>query len=423
MVVGKMLWWMGCSGAPTPTTETTPAPQPTVPADTPDTPDTAGTKPSPSSELERWPYVQSVTATEATIAWGTELGVVDTVLRYGAGSLSEQAGPQSAPLRIGMADDEITLHHVSLTGLEPGTRYDYAVDVGSERRTDNLSFRTAPEGDDTPVKFLVVGDMGTGTNDQEAVRDAMMVYLDDAEFVVALGDNAYSSGDWDELHDHVFGEYQELMSRVPMFPTLGNRDTTTEGGQPYLDNFFLPRTALREDHQERYYSADYGPVRLVVLDSEDTELLVSSAVDDQLHWLDNVLADSSERPWIIATYHHPAFTNHPTRQPDLGTLGLFVPRLEQAGATVTLAGHNHHYERSVPIKELVAAPDGLTHVVSGGGGASLYDLEIGLDPLQAHGAVVHHFLLGEADACKLTLSAIGTDGVVFDSVTFERACS
>ncbi len=175
--------------------------------------------------------MQQITATTASIAWGTELGVDDTVLRFGRDDRAEQIDPESSTLRIGETA-EIALHHVDLTGLLPGTRYCYGVEVAGESRRWNLHFQTAPASPDAAVTFLAIGDMGAGTPDRYAVREAMMAYLDEADFLVTLGDNAYSSGDCDELHFDVFRDHQELLSRVPAFGTLGNHDYKTEDAQP-----------------------------------------------------------------------------------------------------------------------------------------------------------------------------------------------
>jgi hypothetical protein len=50
----------------------------------------------------------------------------------------------------------------------------------------------------------------------------------------------------------------------------------------------------------------------------------------------------------------------------------YVPLLEKYNADLVLCGHNHWYERTVPIRRGTRDIDGITYVTTGGGGASLY---------------------------------------------------
>src|SRR5262249_55676847 len=79
-----------------------------------------------------------------------------------------------------------------------------------------------------------------------------------------------------------------------------------------------------------------------------------------------------------------------------------------------LAGHEHDYERTVPIRESTTGTDKFVpYVVTGGGGAPLYPSAV--SSWTAFSASRNEYVKVAVDACTLTLNAIGLDGAVFDT--------
>jgi len=72
-------------------------------------------------------------------------------------------------------------------------------------------------------------------------------------------------------------------------------------------------------------------------------------------------------------------------------------------------GHKHNYERN--------EVNGVTYVVTGGGGAPLY-AAVEREPTQAVFALAHHFVLVRIAGNRLEATAISVDGEVLD--TFEK---
>ena len=72
-------------------------------------------------------------------------------------------------------------------------------------------------------------------------------------------------------------------------------------------------------------------------------------------------------------------------------------------------GHKHNYERN--------EVNGITYIVTGGGGAPLYAMQE-QEPTQAAFAPAYHFVLVEIDGTRLTATAISNEGAVLDK--FER---
>lgn len=370
-------------------------------------------------ELVRWPYLGDVRQDGITVAWGADATVTGAVLRYGRNASVASSVTASVAIVPGDGAD-IALFHADVRGLEAGTGYCYAVEVDGVRVAEGVSFTTAPPLDaGTTTSFLVVGDWGSGTADQLAVRDALMPWLDEADLFVTTGDNAYPDGTWADWQARIFAPYAEVLLETPFYPTWGNHDYATEAAAPGLANVFLPRQALRDDHHERYWSLDHGPAHLVGLDSEGA--LLEAGDDDQIAWGTADLGGAAERPWRIALWHKPPFTGHVSRTGDFLALARLVPLVEEHGADLVLVGHDHFYERFGPMRGGAPAPTaegGIPYVITGGGGRSLYD-HAGHEG-DAYAAEKHHFLFVQVDDEQVRVQAIGTDGVVFDELVLTR---
>ncbi len=390
-------------------------------------PSDCGERLEPTAALVRWPYVQRVTETSAVIAFGTSTEVRSTRVVWGQERYwDHQASPTWTDLE-GVVDsglfghDDLRLHHVELTGLTPGTEVCYRVEVDGEVVARGQSFWSAPPTDDSTIRFLVIGDFGAGTPEQRTIRDAMLPYTDTAHLLLTTGDNAYSSGQADEWQERVFEVYQELLTEVPLYPTWGNHDYATDDAAPALASNFLPENAWRPQDKERYWSMDWGPVHFIGLDTEDPALGIrESETDDELDWLIGDL-ETADRPWTIALWHKPAYSGMPGRSPDPAARLFFGPALEAAGAQLIFQGHNHMYERFAPLLSDQPPPEGemgTVYITTAGGGRNLY--QIGEADHQVRAEQLHHFMVVDVSRCKLTLRAIGQDGLEIDASTITR---
>jgi hypothetical protein len=374
--------------------------------------------------LRRAPYLQSVGQTGARVAWTTTSG--------GTGSLfhaTDPAGPWTEVVATGelfetsRTEDtvEYVAHEVRLTGLTPNSAYCYRIEEDGVVLADNLRFDTAWEGSDRPVRIVAFGDSGQATPEQFEVRDRLLER--EYDVFLHLGDMAYGSGTFPEFEQNVFDVYRDFMHRVPSFPTMGNHEFMTSAGQPYLDVYYLPEQALREEEQERYYSFDYGNVHFVSLDSNDARLaeiliqeggLIEQTHDLMTDWLRADLA-ASDAEWKIAFFHHPPYTSS-----ERGYNGRVIvalrEALEEGGVDLVLSGHDHHYERMIPTRAGCAAPpeDGITYIIAGAGGAGLRDLP-GREWMSAAAEdQVHSFLELDIHGCFAHGRAVSLLGDVID---------
>jgi hypothetical protein len=157
---------------------------------------------------------------------------------------------------------------------------------------------------------------------------------------------------------------------LKVFPTLGNHEWHGDP-QKALENWW---NAFPEMRNRRWYSAQIGTrLYLLALDS-GASLLPGS---DQARWIEKQLDGlPASIDFVLVTLHHPPVADIQTHievdhnpRPNEIALRDYLSKAAQTTHAVFLvsAGHIHNYERSVV--------DGVTYLVSGGGGAPPYFVE------------------------------------------------
>ena len=157
---------------------------------------------------------------------------------------------------------------------------------------------------------------------------------------------------------------------VRVFPVLGNHEFTGDPQQD-LEHWWSSFPELRN---RRWYSVQLGSrVYLLALDS-DASLLPGS---DQAAWIAKQVAGlPSSIDFVIVTLHHPPVADVQTHievdhnpRPNEIALRDYLSQVARTSHATFLvsAGHIHNYERNVV--------NGVTYLVSGGGGAPPYFVE------------------------------------------------
>jgi hypothetical protein len=184
----------------------------------------------------------------------------------------------------------------------------------------------------------------------------------------------------------------------------------------------LPRdgaSAAYPNNAERFYSVDYGPVHLVVLDTE-AAFLNTSRRAEQIAWLTADLQASQAAPWRIAVFHRPPYSSGAEHGSELAVRAAFGPLFEQYNVQLVINGHEHSYERTVPWRESTStARQAVTYVITGGAGAGLYP--IGRSAWTAFSRSSHNYVRATISPADIVLEAIGPTGAVFDRFTLDRA--
>ena len=359
------------------------------------------------------PYLQMDGPDRVVVAWFTteplvgELEVMDT---------DAEGNPDAATARR-LTEDAATTHHlVRIEGLEPGGTYAYRL-LGPAATSDDFH-RLAPiKTDDEPIVFAVFGDSGRGWPGQFDVAARMNEH--DPDYVLITGDVVYPDGADAHYDRAFFGPYVDLMDHVPFFPSLGNHDVAAFDGAAYLQNFILPENGPAGMEPERCYSIDLGNVHVVSIDSNFDALTTNNEI---VPWL---LADlaGSDATWKFVFFHHPVYTTGtPTRPMSAAAVATWAPVFDEAGVDLCLAGHNHFYERSVPLRggEPVALGQGTVYVVSGNGGAGLYPLAEPADFSALTYNENYGFTRVTVDGRQIEIAHINAAGVVIDQVSWDK---
>jgi hypothetical protein len=365
--------------------------------------------------VHRLPYLQSVTTTGASVVWAgvpdpaqyVVVTLEDDGQRRPIGRFAavhpepERARERRAALaaKLNEADEPLEPGDyyalvAEVTGIAGDTRYCYRVESANAKITDWALLRTAPSaGAKRVVRFAVLGDSGTGSAAQHAIARRVSAFELDA--ILFAGDIAYPAGTHAELQSHFFDVYAEIFRRTPVYAAIGNHEQRSDGARPFEQVFVLPGN-------ERWYSFDWGDVHFVVLDTNQ----IGQA---QASWLEGNLAANPAR-FRVVLGHHPPVTSA-RRGPSRAYQQWFVPILERHRVELVISGHEHHYERSVPIRDV-------TYVVTGGGGADLYP--VAAESHTHYSQVVHHFVVLEVEGREMKVRAIDIDGGTIDQLTLTR---
>jgi predicted phosphodiesterase len=371
-MIAGLLWMAGCA-APTRTA----APPATAALSPVPTPVSDGT-------LTRGPYLQSVTSDSIIVVWETEHSNQGEVV-YGE---TEAYGSS-------VTDPVLdTRHAITLTNLAAYTTYHYRVEGDGVPLSADAAFRTAAGPDQTKFTFVTFGDTRTQHQIHQEVVDSIVAL--EPDFVLHTGDLVYMGSiysDW-ETYFEIEGE---LLTCVPIFPTLGNHEINH---QYYFDLFYLPGN-------ERWYTFDYGNARFIALQVDG--IVDFGPWSEQYAWLEGELAANTQ-PWLFVYFHIPPYSSsreEPSIEHDVRQ--ALTPLFEQYGVDVVFAGHHHNYERN--------EVNGVTYIVTGGGGAPLCVMQ-DREPTRAAFAVAYHVVLLEIDGDHLGAKVISSQGKILDE--FER---
>jgi predicted MPP superfamily phosphohydrolase len=277
------------------------------------------------------------------------------------------------------------------------------------------NIRTASPRSTNTFKFLVFGDSGSGSDEQKALAELMK--REQPDFMVHTGDLAYTFATYEEFLTRHFNIYSELLSSVPLFPCLGNHEYYTNDAKPYRTLHVVPVEGVPEEGRGRYYSFDWGPLHMVSLDTNESLVAAVNGKNSMLEWVENDLK-MHKNALKMAFFHHPPYTAGRHKGDYWSALAeeRIVPILERHGVHLVLNGHDHNYQRSVPVRQgrEVNPVDGITYLVTGGGGGSLYELTG--HPLIATGRSVYHYLRATVADAKLKIEAVSIENEVFDSL-------
>ena len=361
-----------------------------------------------SDELE-WqvgPFLQFATADSIRIVFETTRPVTGEV-RYGESADFGHSVQIQKPVMLGEA---------LLSDLASGSPYFYQLvlrdDLGQSLESQVLSFQTAsPRG--TPVAFAILSD----TQDNPEVSRVLAEHIWEQRpgFLVHPGDltgTGSLKGDWT---DEFFPGMGDLLSRVTMYPVLGNHE---QDARHYYRYFSLP-------DPEYYYSFRQGDVDFFMIDTNRDV----SPESEQYQWLDESL-EQSDAIWKIVVHHHPPYSSDENDYGDTwkgrGSRGDLRIRpltvlYDTHDVDLVLNGHIHSYERTWPIEGGRAVSDGgVVYTITGGGGGGLETpgpTRPGFNNTVRRG---HHYCMVRVNGETLEFFAYDLENRLFDHMTLEK---
>lgn len=397
------------------------------------------------------------------------------------------SAPVSRPLNLPeMKPQQVWTANV--TGLEPGALFDYRI-LADGKPVFAARARARVAANAPSYRFVVFGDCGTNSNAQKEIAYQTAQIKPDFVFItgdVVYDRGRYSEYKTNFFPIYnadapSAAEGAPLLRSTLMIAAPGNHDLSYKSMDKWPDGlayFYVwdfpqngpnlapgakntPRMngddaaekALMAASGPAYprmanYSFDYGNSHWTVLDSNEYMDWTDAALRA---WLEKDLAAAKGATWRFVSFHHPPFHSSDKHKDDQW-MRVLTPTFEKYGVSVVWCGHVHNYQRSYPLRfaptnakpdkegrvagtwTLDKTYDGMKattanapiYIVTGGGGASLYDPEIKeqTDKWQPftkkYEASVRSLSSVEVEGKTLTVRQIGQDGKELDRWILTR---
>jgi Purple acid Phosphatase, N-terminal domain/Calcineurin-like phosphoesterase len=399
-------------------------------------PDQAATPPVAGLHLQFGADASS----EMVVSWHTLQSVRDPRVVLGRldGALERTVEAKEVSYTDAKSGQVVYAYHVKINRLQPDSPYLYGASHDGAK-PEFGTFRTSPRGR-AQFTFTSFGDQGTPTLGKKYVPPEGVTlpnppYVNDNLGSPAAGDTTLGVEQLQPLF-HLFNgdlcyaniandrvrtwwDFWENNSRSarkrPWMPSAGNHENELGNGpigyQAYQTYFSVPESAGHTDvTRGLWYAFTAGAVRVISIANDDVAYQDggNSYVRDysegaQKAWLEQELsAARSDRDvdWIVVCMHQVAIsTVDKFNGADLGIREEWVPLFDNYGVDLVVCGHEHHYERSHPIRGQEANPTltpvpaatatdvidttkGTVHMVIGGGGTSFPSNTLFFDPPQ-----------------------------------------
>src|SRR5205814_345473 len=193
------------------------------------------------------------------------------------------------------------------------------------------------------------------------------------------------------------------------------------------------------------FSFDYGNSHWLILDSNP---YVDFTGPELTRWVDEDLKAAKSATWKFVAFHHPGFSSSRTHFQEQ-QMRVMAELSERNKVDVVFTGQVHNYKRSYPLYSKVGAkngrvvdgewkldkkydgeahtkPDGIIYLVSGGGGAKLYNPEQQSDPASLQTftckyiADTHSLTQAFVNGSYIRFKQISQDGKELDAFTITK---
>jgi hypothetical protein len=409
------------------------------------------------------------------LLWQTPDEPADWTVEIKRGPLWRKvAAPASRRIAVGGIEPHL-VWRATLTGLTPGAGFEYRVLRGGKTVFDAKGRARKPATQS--YRFVTFGDCAAGTPDEKDI--AAQTIKQDPDFVFIPGDIVYTRGRIAEYREKFFPYYNSeiapLTRSILFIAAPGNHDTLNRdlGTAPDALAYFYywaqplngpthpsfealkgPDAALnafREAAGDNFprmsnFSFDYGNSHWLILDSNPYADWTDPALRK---WIADDLA-ATKATWKFVGFHHPGFNSSKAHREEQQTR-ILSDVFEAGGVDVVLAGHVHNYQRSYPLTfradpakfpvrqvsgewkldksfdgDKNTRPNGVIYLVTGAGGAGLYNPEQTDDPSSwleftaKFQSKVHSLTVTDVDGRTAKFRQISQSGDVLDSFTITK---
>ncbi|MBE9136000.1 metallophosphoesterase [Nodosilinea sp. LEGE 07088] len=257
-----------------------------------------------------------------------------------------------------------------------------------------------------PLRFMAIGDVGTGSPEQYAVAQAMMQrqQIAPSPFALLAGDNIYDRGEIGKIHQVFEQPYAELLTQgVKFYAALGNHDVGTNNGE---DEVAYPGYNM----SGRYYTFTQQSVQFFALDTNQAITRGAESLwAEQLQWLRTEL-QRSRQLWKVVFAHHPVYSSG-----QHGSTAILIedlpPIFADYDVRLYINGHDHNYERTVPI-------DGTTYITTGNGALLR---PVGSSDWTAYASSQLGYTAFEVYSDRFVIQAIDSNNQIYDEASIVSA--
>lgn len=339
--------------------------------------------------------------TTMNITWRSSKVVDDAVVRAWPARFKDPPTNENDLLRAKpvqhsykIVQEIVNIYDATLKGLEPNTAYNYVISCAGAT-SPVYQFQSPLIDTNTGFTFMVMGDSrGAYPLFGKFMRMAREA---GARFVLFTGDA--TDGGTQIEYDLWFNAAAETMPYLPLMPLHGNHE---QAGKAYFDEFLLPGA-------ERYYSFDFGMTHFAIIFDNTLD-----AVRQQVPWLKQDLA-ASQATWKFLALHKPFYASSPDWDETQSPRDILLSTVEENGVSMVFCGHIHLYERSVPMLGGRPTEGGIVYQVTGGAGAPLYLLGVGMTTAKT--LATEHAILYRVTKSSMSATVLAPNGSVIDEYT------
>jgi len=258
-----------------------------------------------------------------------------------------------------------------------------------------------------PFKVAIYGDTRSdpthGEGPHQVHRDIVSKVLTfSPSLVLQTGDLVFRGTlpeEWQKFDDIT----AEMRKITAYYPARGNHDVELEG-----DDFQRRITAPILSGNKLYYSFEKENYHFIALDTE--QLLLPDS--EQYRWLEEDLQKAQKAGKAIIPFFHKALFSIGIHGSYLPLQTILHPLFLKYGVKLVFQGHDHIYYHTVR--------DGITYIVTGGGGAPLYP-----DKNRAQGIEgdvfeqSHHFCIADVYKDRVEMAVYRPDMTKIEAFTVQ----